>query len=71
MIIYNVAKKVLDAINISSAQHRWPDLWYYNYYFVQLGEAFTIKGNKYTDTHTTRFHIAIMYIGDFKNGEHF
>ena len=67
MIIYDVATKFLDTLNISSAQHRLPDLWYDIYYFVQLGEVFTIKGNKNTDTHTPRFHIAIIYIGDFNN----
>ena len=71
MIIYDVATNVLDRINISSAQHRWHDLWHYIYCFVQLGEAFTIKAKKTTDTHTPRFHIAIMYIVDFNNGEYF
>ena len=37
-----------------SAQHRWLDLWHYIYCFVQLGEAFTVEGNKHTHacTHT-------------------
>ena len=48
--------------NISSAQHRWSDLWHYIYCFVELEEAFTVKGNKqlqtqtHTDTDKTQTH---------------
>ena len=38
--------------NISSAQHRWSDLWHYIYCFVELEEAFTVKGNKQSQTQT-------------------
>ena len=48
MIVYDVATKVLDRV-ISSAQHRWPDIWHY-ICFVQ-SEAFTVKGNTHTHAH--------------------
>ena len=53
MIVYDVATNVLDTV-ISSAQHRWLDLWHYIYCFVQSKEAFTVEGNKHThaQTHT-------------------
>ena len=37
--------------NISSVQHRWPDLCHYIYCFVQSGKVFTVKGNIHTHTH--------------------
>ena len=37
-----------------SAQHHWPDLWYYIYCFVQSGEAFTVEENTHTQTQTHR-----------------
>ena len=51
LIVYDVAMKVLDTI-ISSAQHRWPNLWHYIYCFIQSGEAFAVEGNKYTRART-------------------
>ena len=39
--------------NISSAQHRWPDLWHYIYCFVCSGETFTVKE---INTHTMHFN---------------
>ena len=50
MIVYDMATKVLDTV-ISSAQHRWPNLWHYICYFVQLGEVFTVEENKHIHTH--------------------
>ena len=44
---------------ISSAQHRWPDLWYNIYCFVQSRETFTVEGNTHTHAHAhthTRAH---------------
>ena len=38
--------------NISSVQHRWPDLCHYIYCFVQSGKVFTVKGNKHTHART-------------------
>ena len=36
----------------SAPYHRWPELYHYIYYFVQPGEAFTVKGNNHTHTKT-------------------
>ena len=52
MIVYDVGMKVLDTGSFCSAQHRWPDLWDYIYFFIQSGEAFTVEGNKHIHTHT-------------------
>ena len=38
--------------NISTVYYRWPEPWHYIFCFVQSGEAFMVKGNKYTHTHT-------------------
>ena len=38
--------------NISPAYHCWHELWHYVLLFFELGEAFKVKGNKYTHIHT-------------------
>ena len=50
MIVYDVPTKLLDTRDISSAQHRWHDLWHYIYCFVQSGEAFMVERKKHTHT---------------------
>ena len=58
MIAYDVAMKVLDRL-ISSAQHRWPDLWHY-ICFIQ-SDAFMVKRNTHTHTHTHTHKCKKMY----------
>ena len=54
MAVYDVATKVPDTV-ISSAQHRWPDLWHC--IFVSVRRSL-YGGRKYTHTRTrTRTHI--------------
>ena len=61
MIVYDVATKLLDTRDISSARHRWPDLWHYIYCFVQLGEAFMVEGNKHKHTQQLSRLRSMMY----------
>ena len=49
--------------NISSAYHRWPELWHNNYCFVQSGGAFTLKKNKHTHVSI----ISLVSIDYFQN----
>ena len=59
ILIKNGKKRAFSALSvsyncwyriISSAYHRWPELWHYIYCFVQSGESFTVKGNTHTLT---------------------
>ena len=54
MIIYDVAIKVLGTEIFPRHTIADLNLWYYIYYFVQSGEAFTVKGKKHTYTSGTK-----------------
>ena len=61
MIVYDVPTKLLDTRDISSAQHRWHDLWHYIYCFVQSGEAFMVERKKHTHTQQLSRLRSMMY----------
>ena len=52
MIANDLVKKVLDTKMFPQHTIAHLSLWQYIYCLVQSGEAFTVKGNKYTHTHT-------------------
>ena len=52
MIAYEVAKKVIDTELLFQYIIVVLNLWHCIYRFVQSGQAFTMKGNTHTHTHT-------------------